>query len=106
MRNDIIVSKMVAYGEKIIDYCKEETYDSFSGDSMLMEACVFNLSQIGELSGKLDESFISEHTEMPWRELRGLRNRIVHDYEGVNLMLVWDIIHVDLPGLVQKLKQL
>ena len=106
MRNDIIVNKIIAYGEKIIDYCKEETYDSFSGNSMLMEACVFNLSQIGELSGKLDDTFVNEHTDMPWRELRGLRNRIVHDYEGVNLMLVWDIIREDLPDLIQRLKQL
>ena len=106
MRNDVVLNKMIAYAEKIMTYCRGETYASFSGNSMLMEACVFNLSQIGELSGRLDAAFVAGHSAVPWHELRGLRNRIVHDYEGVNLMLVWDIIHEDLPDLVQKLKQL
>lgn len=106
MRNEIILSKMIAYGEKITSYCKAETYDSFIANSMMIEACVFNLSQIGELSRKLDESYTTAHTDIPWSQLRGLRNRIVHDYEGVNLVLVWDIIRDDLPDLIQKLKQL
>ena len=44
--------------------------------------------------------------EIPWREMYGLRNRIVHDYEGVNLMLVWEIITEDLPELEQVLQSI
>ena len=106
MKNEIVLGKMIAYGEKITAYCKTETYDTFSKNTMLIEACVFNLSQIGELARKLDESFTAAHMDIPWSQLRGLRNRIVHDYEGVNLTLAWDIIHEDLPDLIQKLKQL
>ena len=55
MRNEVAISKMISYGEKIIEYCHGyDTYGSFSQNSMLMEACVFNLSQIGELTKKLD----------------------------------------------------
>lgn len=106
MKNEIILSKMIVYGEKIVSYCKAESYGTFSVNSMLIEACVFNLSQIGELSRKLDEAFTAAHADIPWSQLRGLRNRIVHDYEGVNLTLVWDIIHDDLPVFITKLKQL
>ena len=107
MRNEVAISKMISYGEKIIEYCHDyDTYGSFSQNSMLMEACVFNLSQIGELTKKLDDSFIAQYADIPWSQLRGLRNRIVHDYEGVNLVLVWDIIHEDLPELIIKLKNL
>mgnify|MGYP000670069602 CR=1 FL=1 len=60
----------------------------------------------GELTKKLDDSFIAQYADIPWSQLRGLRNRIVHDYEGVNLVLVWDIIHEDLPELIVKLKNL
>ncbi len=56
---------------------------------MLVEACVFNLGQIGELSHAVDDAFIEAHPAIPWAEMYGLRNRIVHDYEGVNLMLEW-----------------
>lgn len=53
MRNEVAISKMISYGEKIIEYCHGyDTYGSFSQNSMLMEACVFNLSQIGELTKK------------------------------------------------------
>ena len=51
---------------------------------MLAEACVFNLSQIGELVRYLDRDFIEQHSDVPWAQMRGLRNRIIHDYEGVN----------------------
>ena len=73
---------------------------------MLVEACVFNLSQIGELVRHLDKDFIEQHSDIPWAQMRGLRNRIIHDYEGVNLMLVWEIIKYDIPTLIVKLKEI
>ena len=73
---------------------------------MLVEACVFNLSQIGELVRHLDRDFIEQHSNIPWAQMRGLRNRIIHDYEGVNLMLVWEIIKYDIPTLIVKLKEI
>ena len=104
MRGEIVVQKMAGYVEKIIAYCEDCTYESFAADSKLVEACVFNLSQIGELCRKTEDAFISKQPEIPWREMYGLRNRIVHDYEGVNLMLVWEIISEDLPELGKILK--
>lgn len=49
MRNNIIIEKVINYAEKINNYSNGKNYDSFSNDTMLVEACVFNLSQIGEL---------------------------------------------------------
>lgn len=73
---------------------------------MLVEACVFNLGQIGELSHAVDDAFIEAHPAIPWAEMYGLRNRIVHDYEGVNLILVWEIISRDIPELRNLLRSL
>ena len=67
---------------------------------------MFNLSQLGELCHVADDAFTVAHPEIPWREMYGLRNRIVHDYEGVNLMLVWEIITEDLPELEQVLQSI
>lgn len=106
MKHDVILAKMIGYTQKIIAYCDGLDYDTFSGNSMLIEACVFNLSQIGELASKLDASFIQAHSNMPWKQLYGLRNRIVHDYEGVNLILVWEIVQNDLPDLVEMLRSI
>jgi uncharacterized protein with HEPN domain len=73
---------------------------------MAVDACVFNLSQLGELANRITEDFEEKHPEIPWRQVYGLRNRIVHDYEGVNLKLVWEIIESDLPDLVAMLGKL
>ena len=108
MKNKIIVEKILKYISKVIDYTKEIEYDTFITNSILVEACVFNLSQIGELANKIDKEFEENNSMIPWRVLYGLRNKIVHDYEGVNLVLIWDIVKEDLPELnilLEKLNQ-
>ena len=99
MRNNIIVEKLLAYTDKILTYCDGVDHAAFVTDSQLVEACVFNLSQMGELTNRVDDDFARSHPDVPWRLLYGLRNRIVHDYEGVNLQLIWEIIQEDLPQL-------
>lgn len=106
MRNEIILQKMYRYTTKLVDYCSGYTYNSFVEDTKLVEACVFNLSQLGELCRAADSEFTQAHPEIPWREMYGLRNRIVHDYEGVNLRLVWEIISEDIPELKNTLQTL
>ncbi|MBQ7703441.1 MAG: DUF86 domain-containing protein [Firmicutes bacterium] len=106
MKNEIIVQKLAAYAEKIIRYCEDTDYVRFSADSKLVEACVFNLSQMGELANRVDADYAQAHQQVPWRLLYGLRNRIVHDYEGVNLQLIWEIIEDDLPVLLDELTKL
>lgn len=106
MRNDIIVLKLIAYCDKITAYCDGVNYGQFSSDSKLVEACVFNLSQMGELANRVDDVFAEAHPEIPWRYIYGLRNRIVHDYEGVNLQLIWEIIMDDIPIVRDALKSI
>ncbi|MFR1723476.1 DUF86 domain-containing protein [Emergencia timonensis] len=103
MKNKYVITKIIEHIDKIERYCIGKTYDTFSKDSQLVEACVFNLSQIGEMVNRLDEEFLEKYAYIPWYQIRGLRNRIVHDYEGVNLRLVWDIIELDLLELKQQL---
>ena len=90
----------------MLDYTSECTYEQFVDNTMLVEACVFNLGQIGELANKISEEFEKEHADIPWRHLYGLRNKIIHDYEGVNLVLIWDIISEDLNSLQEQLRKL
>lgn len=106
MRNNIIVEKLIAYTEKLLQYCDGLDYEQFSADTKLVEACVFNLSQMGELANRVDDDFAQAHPDIPWKLLYGLRNRIVHDYEGVNLQLIWEIIDGDLVPLRAALLQI
>ena len=106
MKNEIIVKKLITYVEKILRYCEGVSYEDFISDSKLVEACVFNLSQIGEHCHSITDEYKELHPELPWHEMYGLRNRIVHNYEGVNLKLVWEIISADLSELREQILSL
>jgi uncharacterized protein with HEPN domain len=99
MRNNIIVSKLIEYIDKVFGYTKDTNMRTFSENTMMLEACVFCLSQMGELVTNMDDEFKKEYSKIPWSNIASLRNRIVHDYEGVNVLLIWDIIENDLPDL-------
>lgn len=65
---------------------------------MRMEATVFNLMQIGELARQsLDDGVKRSIPAVPWEQIYGLRNRIVHGYSGVNMQIVWDTVQEDIP---------
>ncbi|MCD8082366.1 MAG: DUF86 domain-containing protein [Clostridiales bacterium] len=104
MRNDLIIEKMIQIIEKIQRYTRNLDYESFSDNDLIIDACIFNLSQLGETANRVDEQYELSHPEISWREIYGLRNRIVHDYEGINLKLVWEIIEWDLPELLKTLE--
>lgn len=106
MKDKQQIEKIVNCINKILQYTEGVSHEEFEANSMLVEACVFNLSQIGELANKVSSEFQDTNPSIPWRMIYGLRNRIVHDYEGVNLVLIWDIVCEDLPELLDQLKKL
>lgn len=102
-----VLQRIIARIEKTMRYCEGESFESFMQSDMLQEACVFNVLQIGELShSELSDCFKAAHPDIAWREMYGLRNRIVHGYDGVNLIYVWETITSDFPILLQQLESL
>ena len=98
MRIQKHISLLLKYNEN----CKEKS--DFVNNSMLVDACVFNLMQIGELAKQqLSDEFKSSIDSVPWKDIYGLRNRIVHGYEGINFNFIWDILKNDIPMLDQKI---
>jgi len=105
-KNFIVISKMLAYVDKIVDYTAGADKSAFFANTMLLEACVFNLLQIGEIAGHLDEDFRKKYSEIPWSKIRGLRNRLVHDYEGVQFELLWQVVEGDVKSLKNQLQSI
>ena len=66
-------------------------YDDFVKDSKTIYAVNRNFEIIGEAANRLPESFKENHTEIDWHRIRGFRNRIVHDYMGIDYGIVWEI---------------
>jgi uncharacterized protein with HEPN domain len=102
----IIISKIKTYAEQAILFKECMTFEEFSADPKTISACVFNLSQIGELVTRLDSSFLETNSHIPWHKMRGMRNRIIHDYEGIQLNIVWDVLVDFLPELIKDINDL
>lgn len=100
-----VLRKIYDHIESVILYCENcHSLDDFQADSMRIEACVFNLMQIGELAKTaLSDTVKLQITTIPWKQLYGMRNRIVHGYSGVDMRIVWDTICDDLPVLKEEI---
>jgi uncharacterized protein with HEPN domain len=105
-KNNEIVRKLIKHIQSIQTYCQGKSYEDFITNSQLADACIFNLSQIGELTNRIDDDFAALHPTVPWDKIYGLRNRIVHDYEGINFKMIWSIIEQDLDSLLQTLLEI
>ncbi len=105
-KHEVILAKIKAYALQAIQFKGDMNLDEFSGDAKTVAACVLNLSQIGELVGRLDDEFIDANKHIPWRKIKGMRNRLVHDYEGIRLNIVWDVLTDFLPKLVEDIETL
>lgn len=103
--NDVIL-KMISKIEKIQSYINGFDYETFVKDDVIVEACAFNFGQLGELSHKLTDEFQDSIPSIPWKAIYGMRNKIIHDYDGVNLKVIWETITEDLPSLAKQLKSI
>lgn len=103
-----ILEKIQAHIRAILKYCQPcQTLTDFQANSMLIDATVFNLMQIGELAkSALSDETKAQITSIPWKQIYGMRNRIVHGYSGVNMNIVWDTVSQDIPTLYEELKNI
>jgi len=102
----VLLEDMLDAIQQIQSYTTGMDKDSFTKDRKTQDAVVRNLEIIGEASGRLPDSFREEYSDIPWTLVRGLRNRIVHAYFGVDLQLIWEVIQDDLPTLRSQLSKL
>jgi uncharacterized protein with HEPN domain len=90
--------------EKIERYTNGLEFDDFSMDSMIIDAVVRNIEIVGEASKNVPTQIKEKLTEVPWTKLAGIRNRIVHEYFGVDINIIWFIVTNELSQLKQWIK--
>lgn len=87
-------------------YVEGLSKEDFLNDKRTQQAVILNLILIGEEATKLlkdDEAFAGQHPQVPWRSMKGMRNRIAHGYFEINLETVWDTVQIALPQLSAQL---
>lgn len=91
---------------RVTTYIEGMTYAEFLADSRTQDAVVRNLEIVGEAARHLSKRIRSRHPDLPWKAMAGVRDRLIHDYSGVNLDIVWHIAIAELPDAAQRIGQI
>lgn len=85
--------------DRVREYTLDLDYEAFRQDRKTQDAVIRNLEIIGEAAGRLPESLHAASPDVAWRKITGLRNILAHDYFGVSLPIVWDVVQNKLDSL-------
>lgn len=102
----ISLQKMIEYINKAISYTIGYTFEKFSQDDKTIDATIFAISQIGELVKNISTETFQKYPDIEWKMIKGLRNRIVHDYEGISLKNIWYILENDIIELKANIEKI
>jgi len=91
---------------RIENYTMGVGKESFLENFMMQDAVMYQIEIIGESSNSISDEFQDKHSHLPWMQMRAIRNKIVNDYRGINLHIIWDTVNNDLPALKIQIEKL
>lgn len=100
----LLVDDILQSAIKIKIYSKDLSFDELMSDGKTFDAVVRNFTIIGEASNRIDNDIKIKFPLIDWDEIRGLRNRIVHEYFGIDNQILWEIIENELDYLIENLE--
>ncbi|MBQ6845857.1 MAG: DUF86 domain-containing protein [Oscillospiraceae bacterium] len=100
------LSKLLKDLNFLISHTGHLVWENFGEDEVLLDSVMFRLIQISENAARLSEDLKTAYADIPWLAMRGLRNRIVHDYGEVDYRIVFETVKVDIPLLYESLKEI
>ena len=101
-----LLEDMLQAAQKIKRYTEDLDYDAFLADDKTIDAVVRNFEIIGEAANRIDFNFKNANPEIEWKRIRGFRNRIIHEYFGIDYEIVWAIIESYLDEIIDWLETL
>ena len=105
-RDDATILDMLAACRRVLEFLGGQDQDSFLVDRKTQSAVLHQLMLIGEATKRLSGEFRGRHPQMPWKAVAGLRDRLIHAYDRVDLLTVWTTCQTDIPRLIRFLEPL
>ena len=103
-RDRAIILQIANSARLIIEFSQELDLANFSDNLLTQSAVLHQFTILGEAVERLSNEFVDQHPTIPWTEIAGMRDRLIHGYDVVNLEMVWDTIEQDVPALLQYLE--
>jgi uncharacterized protein with HEPN domain len=96
---------MLRHSEEAIQLTRGRTRSDIDSDRVLNLALVRLLEIVGEAAARISSPTKEQHPTIPWPQIVGLRNRLIHGYDAVDFDILWDVIQIDLPELIVELQK-
>jgi uncharacterized protein with HEPN domain len=103
LRDKERLEHMLAAAERVIRYTSGKSFENLKADDMMYYAVVKNIEIIGEAANLLSSEFVDSHPATPWKQVRGMRNYIVHEYFQIDDVVVWGVVTEDIPIFRQQI---
>jgi len=105
-RDNASLLDIVRFAETILALTTGMDEPAFQADLRTQLAVLYELTVLGEALKRLSPEFRDAHPEVPWRNMAGMRDKLVHDYDGVNVKRVWEVVCTNIPDLLHQLNPL
>jgi uncharacterized protein with HEPN domain len=105
-RDEAYLLDILIAARKAIRFTRDLSWQEFESSELHQDAVLRSLEVVGEAARLVSQEFRDSHPNIPWTDIIGMRNRIIHEYFRVNLAAVWDTIQNDLPILIEQIEPL
>lgn len=106
-KNLLSLKGILDAAEKVVDFSRPfSNPDDFFGDRKSFDAVCMNFIVIGEMVDRISDEFKLNNGEIDWKNIKGLRNIIAHDYFGVDAEEIWSIIELHIPALIESIEKI
>jgi len=103
---DLYLDDLIEAGKAILSYVDNISFEEFKTDRMRQSAVIREFEIIGEAVGKLPDELKMSSPDVAWQDIKDFRNLLAHEYFGVDLEIVWQVVQANLPALIRQVEAL